>query len=420
MVLNMGFLLLLIIIVAIIIFVLFIVFKAVAIADKRFLNRMTPEDREEYLKKEAENQRELRAKLVEIRAEQNRKMTNNPAKKLVNLFEDSANEVNRIINEKYKNQDVIILYTLRLERSYTSHPKYFEKTSSRQYLSKHDNYYVGIIDKEHFGLRMIKHFAGEGAEWTLRYAPVDIYNIKVITLENIQNTWGMDNYNQWEIAEMYEDAQTIYIMNKYGKKYVRGGHFSAVEEHAMNDSLTYHGISAWDDGGYSLRESDLWKNWMSGTQGLKNIWWTDFRLDDWEELRNRAGVSIFNNVNTLRQSMVDEAKRKEILYPGMTDEEILSAKEKAREAYVKEQQRRKNLTKKERKAEDHAQSRERIKQMAAEIKENARQNYFIEEARKQNKKNKTYLSEEEIKEAGKKLAEEFNKKYPIVKASNFV
>ncbi len=69
-----------------------------------------------------------------------------------------------------------------------------------------NKYYVGRSFK--YEKRIDQHFAGNGAEWTKKYTPIDVDKV-------IQNS---DVYD--------EDKYTLMYMNKYGISNVRGGTYS--------------------------------------------------------------------------------------------------------------------------------------------------------------------------------------------------
>lgn len=81
---------------------------------------------------------------------------------------------------------------------------------------KSEKYYVGslFLSDENFEIsehpRILKHFHGQGAEWTKLYEPVEI--IETITPAD----------------EFEEDKQTKIFMNTYGIDNVRGGSYCGI------------------------------------------------------------------------------------------------------------------------------------------------------------------------------------------------
>ena len=91
-------------------------------------------------------------------------------------------------------------------------------------------YYVGLtLDVE---ARFRKHAEGKGAEWTKLHRPIRVV---------MQVNTGLRNQRE---AEAFENQVTVECMASYGKHNVRGGHFSFVNDNAVDVAIWGRGAAS--------------------------------------------------------------------------------------------------------------------------------------------------------------------------------
>ena len=111
------------------------------------------------------------------------------------------------VKEKWADTALRILYVLKL---------------------KDECFYIGQSLKDHYEMRIKKHFKGRGSSWTKLHRPIEV-------LEEI----SVDG--TYRDIELKENQKTFEYMKKYGVKKVRGGFFSHTDEVQTIKGLKKHG-----------------------------------------------------------------------------------------------------------------------------------------------------------------------------------